>query len=375
LILYGIIIIQMVSQRTDLAQTMQPGLRQIVRMQQADLLQLSDKDFRDLIAEVEGSPLFRRFFRKEKIIRYRRYPGTDVSARFYQVDTETLADSGSADIESLLENRDKLVGQIRKLGIEKFKRYFLLAEGGITPEDTAAACGLSIREVDAINSLVNEFDAVSEFYHPSQFSSGTIHYTMLAAIEMGRGGFSIQYFSPNYARGRYEIDYNRYEQFLGESTFSAGEKKQVRRMLQKLELINARKDTINKILQSIVKKQARYLETGEKKALLPFTQKELAGETGLAASSVSRALRYKSVRTPRDEEVPLKDFLPGPKQFKKQIIRQLLLNESGITSDKVACDRLTEKYGISISRRSVAKLRQELKLPGRGKAVKTGGVR
>jgi Sigma-54, DNA binding domain len=375
LILYGIIIIQMVSQRTDLTLQMQPGLRQIVRMQQADLLQLSDKDFRDLVTEVEGSLLFRRFFRKEGIIRYHRYPGTDISARFNQVDTETIADSGSADIESLLENRDDLVGRIQKLGIEKFKRYFLFAEGGITPGEIAAACGISTREVNAINSLVNEFEVKSEFYHPSGFSSQSIHYSMIAAIEMGRGGLNIGYFSPGYARGRYEIDYNRYEKLLNEGRFHSSEKKEMRRLLQKLELINARKDTVNKILQSIVGKQARYLETGDKKALLPFTQKELSGETGLATSSVSRALRYKSVKVPWGEEVPLKDFLPGPKQFKKRILKQLLLTESGLTSDKATRNRLMEKYGIGISRRSVAKLRQELKLPGRGKAVKTGGIK
>jgi DNA-directed RNA polymerase specialized sigma54-like protein len=365
----------MVSQRMDLTQKMQTGLRQIVRMQQADLLQLNDKDFRDFIAEVEGSPLFRRFFRKEKIIRYHRYPGTDISARFYQVNTDTIADSGSPDIESLLENRKELVGRIQKLGTEKFKEYFLFAEGGITSKETAAACNLSVREVEAINSLINDFEAVSEFYHPSGLNSQAIHYSMIAAIEINRGNLNIGYFSPGYARGRYEIDYTKYEHFLGEGSFSAREKKEMRRLLQKLELINARKDTINKLLQNIVKKQARYLESGDRKALLPFTQKELASETGLAASSVSRAIRYKSLRLPWDEEVPLKDLLPGPKQFKKRIIKQLLQTESGLTSDKATRSRLIEKYGISISRRSVAKLRQELKLPGRGKAAQAGGIK
>jgi RNA polymerase sigma-54 factor len=344
-------------------------------MQQADMLQLTDRDFQNLIVEVEQSPLFRRLFRKEKIIRYHRFQGTDISGDFYRTDTENIADSGSLDIESLLEKRKEIVRRIAKLGIQKFKKYFLFCEPGVTKEETAAACHLPVREVEAINSLVNDFAVMSEFYHPSAFESQAVHYTRIASIEKCPEGFIIGYYSPSYARGRYEIDYDKFEQLLREHRLAAGETKQARQLFKKMQLINARKDTINNLLQKLIKKQALYLETGEKKSLLPFTQKELAGEIGVARSSVSRAIRYKSLCTPWEEEVPLKDFLPGPKQFKKRIIGQLLRSESGLKSDKDACAALLEKFGISISRRSVAKLRQELRLPARGKAAQAGGIK
>ena len=362
----------MVSQRTDLALKMQPGLRQIVRMQQADLLQLSDKDFQSLIVEIEQSPMFRRLFRKEKIIRYHPFQSTDISPKFYQINAEAVADSGSPDIETLLEKREEIVRQIEKLGIQKFKEYFLFCKAGTTREEIAAACDLSIREVEAINSLVDDFAVMSEFYHPSEINTHAVRYTLIASIEKCREGFIIGYFSPAYARGRYEIDFSRFEQITADGRLGAGEIKEARQLLRKMQLINARKDTINSMLQSLIRKQALYLETGDKKSLLPFTQKELAGEIGIAPSSVSRAIRYKSICTPWDEEIPLKDLLPGPKQFKKRLIRQLLQTESGLRSDKATCAVLLEKFGIAISRRSVAKLRQELKLPARGKALKSG---
>ena len=123
-------------------------------------------------------------------------------------------------------------------------------------------------------------------------------------------------------------------------------------------------------LQNLVRKQVIYFDIGNNANLLPFTQKELAREISMAPSSVSRAIRYKSLVTPWGEEIPLKHLLPGPKQFKKRVIRQLLQAETDITSDEATRTRLLDRYGVAISRRSVANLRQELKLPPRGKAGK-----
>jgi hypothetical protein len=270
----------------------------------------------------------------------------------------------------LLSNKDNIVRQIEKLGIKRFKEYFLFCEPGITPGEIAAACDMEIPEVEAINSLVNDFAIMSEFYHPSGFNSQIVHYTKIASIEKDRGNFIIGYFSPVYARGRYIIDHGRFERLLADGRFTAREAKEGKQLLQKLQLINTRKDTINILLQSLVRKQTLYLETGDKMSLLPFTQKELASEIGLAPSTVSRAIRYKSVVIPWGEEIPLKHLLPGPKQFKKRLIKQLLHTEPRLVSDEATRARLLEKFGVAISRRSAAKLRQELKLPARGKAGK-----
>jgi len=349
---------------------MRLGLRQMIKMQQANLLQLPDAEFHSLIAEIEQSPLFRRLFQQEKLIHYQRFPRADIYPRFYQLKEDMVADKGSLDIESLLSNKENIVRQIEKLGVEKFKRFFLFPEGGITSEEIAAACDLEIADVEAINSIINDFSIMSEFYHPSRFASLAVHYTKVASIDRDREGFIIGYFSPAYARGRYTVDYARFEQLLADDAFSTGEKKEARRLFQKLELINARKDTINSILQSVVLKQALYLETGNLMSLLPFSQKELAREIGLAPSSVSRAIRDKSLLTPWGEEVPLNHFLPGPKWFKKELLRQLLQTEKGLTSDEATRVRLLERFGVAISRRSVANLRQELKLPAKGKTAK-----
>ncbi|MDH5695708.1 MAG: hypothetical protein OEZ00_03765 [Dehalococcoidia bacterium] len=342
---------------------MRQELSQILRMEQASLLEMPEEEFYKLIAEIERSPLFQRLYQKEKLIRHQRYPRTDISSRFYQLKEEAIADKGSLDVESLLLNKGYIVGLIQKLGLEKFKRYFLFPESGMTVEEIAKDCHLEALEVQKINSLINEFSILSEFYNPSALSSGGIHYSRIASVERSQEGFVIGYFSPSFARGRYFIDYESFEQLKASGAFSEDEIRQAKQLFKRLELVNTRKDTISQILQNIVEHQALYLESGNLRSLLPFSQKELAEKIRLAPSSVSRAIRDKSIDTPWGEEIPLKHFFPRPKRFRKELLKQLLETEGGLLSDEAIKIRLQEKFGVAISRRSVASLRKELKIP------------
>lgn len=342
---------------------MQQGLRQIVRMQQASLLQMPEEEFHQLIIDIERSPFFLRLYRKEKLIQHQRFPRTNISSSFYQFKEEMVADIGSINIESLLLNKEHIVRHIQKLGLERFNRYFLFPETGMTLEEIAKECNLDVSEVQEINGLIDEFSIMSEFYHPSNFTSDVIHYSKVASVDRGEDGFVISYFSPSIARGRYLINYERFEELNGSGVFSKAEARESRQLFKKLELINSCKDTINRILQNITEKQALYLETGNSKSLLPFSQKELAKMIGLAPSSVSRAIRGKSIDTPWGEETPLGCFFPKPRQFRKELLKQLLETDSGLSSDEKIRATLWEKFGVAISRRSVANLRKELKFP------------
>jgi len=352
---------------------MQQGLRQIVRMQQASLLQMPQDEFHRFIIEIEQSPFFLRLYREEKLIHHQRFPRTNIPSSFYQFNEEMVADTGSLDVESLLLNKEHIVRQIQKLGVERFNRYFLFPESGMTLEEIAGECDLDVSEVQEINSLIDEFSIMSEFYHPSNFTSGVIHYSKVASVDRGKDGFVISYFSPSFARGRYLVNYERFEELDGSGAFSKAEAREARQLFKKLELINSRKDTINRILQNIIQKQALYLETNNSKSLLPFSQKEMAKTIGLAPSSVSRAIRGKSIDTPWGEETPLECFFPRPKRFRKELLKQLLETDGRLSSDETIRAILQEKFGVAISRRSVANLRKELKFPAtRSRKASTG---
>jgi len=336
----------------------------LIRLEQASLLEMSEGEFNRLMVEVESSPLFKKLYRKEKIIRYQKYPRTDISSRFYQLNEEIAAGTGTLDIESLLSDKEDIVRQIQKMGLENFKRYFLYPEPGVSIEEIAQECNLKLIEVEKINSLINEFSIMSEFYNPSALSSGQgIHYSKVASVERGAEGFIVGYLSPSYARGRYSIDYERFEELKGNGTISGAEAKEIRQLFKRLELINSRKDTVTRILQGIVEKQAPYFESGDAKAILPFSQKELAEKIGLVPSSISRAISGKSLEMPGGEEKALKDFFPRPRRFRKELVRQLLETGEEFPSDEAIKAKLEQKFGVSISRRSIANLRKELKFP------------
>jgi len=345
-------------------------LKLYTRIEQANLLEMPEEEFHRLVAEIEKSPLYNRLHRQEKIVRYQRFPRTDISHHFYELKEELVAEPGSLDVESLLANKLDMVNQIKELGLEKFKQLFLYPEPELAPEEIAQQCRLDISEVRRINELMDELSIASEFYHPSAISPdrGT-HYSKIASVERGPEGFIAAYFSPAQARGRFAIDYERFGEMHRTSAFTKAEVKEIRQLFRKLELINNRKDTIYQILNSVIEKQALYFDSGDPRALLPLTQKELAKRLGLAPSSISRAIACRSIDTPWGEK-PLKDFFPRPKRFRKESIKQLIEAESSPVSDEAIRARLEEKFGVCISRRAVTNLRKELRIPSSRKRKK-----
>ena len=335
----------------------------IARLEQAQLLEIPEEEFNRLVRELETSSLFKELRREHRLIRFQRYAGTDISAGFFQLKDELAADPGSPDVESLLVDKEDLVGRIQAIGLENFKRYFLYPEPDMPDEDIAQECGLDLSEVQRINGLVDEVSIIAEFHTASAHSvEPGIRYSKVASIEQGPEGLVIGYLSPWYARGRYSIDYGRLEQLAADGALSNEELGKARRLFRKLELINARKDTVTRILQSVVAKQRLFLESRDPRSLLPFSQKDLAAGIEVAPSSVSRAIRGRSVETPWGEEKPLKDFFPRPRRFKRDLLRQVVESEPELPSDEAIRSRLRDRFGVSISRRSVADLRAELRV-------------
>ena len=335
----------------------------IAGMEQATVLEMTEEEFARLSVEVERSPLFRKLHRTEGIVRYRRYPNTDVSPRFYQLNEEIAAGSGSLDVDAMLTDKEDLVRRIQEIGMENFKRYFLYPEPGVSTEEIARACDLPLPEVERINDLIDEFSVMSEFYNPSALSSGYgIRYSRVASVERTAEGFVIGYLSPSYARGRYAIDYERFEELRQAGSITGGEAKESRDLFKKLELLNARKDTLTRILQHVVEKQGPFFQSGDARALLPFTQKELAELIGVVPSSISRSVEGKSLETPWGEEKALKDFFPRPRMFRKELVKQLLETGEEFPSDEAIKARLEQEFGVFISRRLVAGLRKELRI-------------
>jgi len=340
--------------------------RLIGKMKLSNFMELSEKDFAELVKQVEENPLFIRLAypsnKEEKAISSKRFNGTGMSRWFYEFKEDMVPGASSFNFNSLLENRGEVISIIKKLGMDKFKRYFLYNEMEMAPEDIAVECNLDICDVKRINSLIDEMSIYGEFYNPSSIIVGEkIHYSKIASIEMGDdGGYYIGYFSPNLVRGKYSIDYEKIWNLKKNNAFSKEELNRLDKLLSDLELINKRKSTTHQIIQNIIRIQFHYLTSRDPLDLVPFSQSELAKKIEADPSLVSRAIRGRSIETPWREEKPLKYFFPRRRQARKNLIENIIKEEKKPESDEEIRRVLKQRFNINISRRSVSALRKEL---------------
>lgn len=141
--------------------------------------------------------------------------------------------------------------------------------------------------------------------------------------------------------------------------------------------IEQRRSTILKIMNVIISKQWKFLQNGFS-SLKPLTLKEVADEINMHESTVSRATANKIVQTPVGT-FELRHLFStklttqtgdNTSQTKVKAILQEMINQENKSkplSDQKIADQLKENKGIVISRRTVAKYRDELHIPSSSK--------
>lgn len=145
-----------------------------------------------------------------------------------------------------------------------------------------------------------------------------------------------------------------------------------------IKSIEQRKNTLYSVLKEIVNYQREYFEKGTR-YLRPMTLKDIADKINMHESTVSRAIREKYIYTDRGI-VKIKDlFTTAITAVKnkdedmssssvKESIKELIDNEDrkNPLSDQKICDVLNSK-GMNISRRTVAKYREEMNISASSK--------
>ncbi len=136
--------------------------------------------------------------------------------------------------------------------------------------------------------------------------------------------------------------------------------------------IEQRRITLYRVTKCIVDFQREFFDRGVK-FLRPMNLKQVAGALGLHESTVSRATANKYLQTPRGV-FEMKFFFPGgiatlngsatSAEVVKRMIRELINNEEA--KKPFSDQRITELLqaeGVDLSRRTVAKYREEMGIP------------
>jgi len=169
----------------------------------------------------------------------------------------------------------------------------------------------------------------------------------------------------------------QYQQMLGKSDVSNETKSFIREKMRSavdlLRNIEHRRQTIYKVVESIVHRQKDFLDKGVQ-YIKPMMLKDIAEDIGMHLSTVSRVVNRKYAHTPQGVIELRRFFTEGmmnedgeevSTRIIKLKIKKLIEEEdshSPITDDQVV--KILIKDGIKLSRRTVAKYRDQMSIPG-----------
>jgi len=142
--------------------------------------------------------------------------------------------------------------------------------------------------------------------------------------------------------------------------------------LQLLKNIEQRKQTIMKVCQVIIERQREFFDKGDD-YLRPMMIKEVAEVVGVHPSTVSRAVGNKYAETPqgvRELRSFFSEAVQGPAGADlplvslKRAVKKMIEEED--TTRPLTDDQITQRLhqmGISVTRRTVAKYREDMRIP------------
>jgi RNA polymerase sigma-54 factor len=149
-------------------------------------------------------------------------------------------------------------------------------------------------------------------------------------------------------------------------------KERFKSAIQLIKNIEQRKQTILKVCYSIIDRQRDFLERGIDE-LKPMMIKEVAEEIGVHPSTVSRAVANKYAHTPQgvfELRYFFSESVNGPEGgntsllILKRRVKKLIEDEDTskpLTDEQIT--RILQSQGIQVTRRTVAKYREDMKIP------------
>jgi len=239
-------------------------------------------------------------------------------------------------------------------------------------QDLAEALGLSIEELKEVIELIQKLNP-----KPGQgeFVTHQNYVTPDFVVERDDDDFIILLNDKNVPPLRINRNYKELMSRRKSNGASTEARDFIRKQFERakwfIASIYQRRETMVKVMRTIVERQRAFFETGEN--LKPMIYKDIAESIGMDISTISRVVNGKyvqteygvfelrhffsdSIRTDSGEEISNKEV--------KKKIRSIIDSEDSehpLNDDRIA--EILRKEGLNIARRTVAKYRESMNIP------------
>jgi len=233
------------------------------------------------------------------------------------------------------------------------------------------ATGIGMEELDAVIAHIRELDPYPGRRYASEdpiFVSPEVY------IEKLDEDYVIYFTDDGSPRLRISPTYNS---MLGQTDTTKETKdfikEKVRSAVDLLRNIEHRRQTIYRVVECIVSRQRDFLERGVE-AIKPMMLKDIAEDIGMHLSTISRVVNRKYAHTPQGVIELRRFFSEGmlneegeevSTRILKLRIKKMCEDEdtkSPLTDEQIA--KVLSKEGVKLSRRTVAKYRDQMNIPG-----------
>ncbi len=260
---------------------------------------------------------------------------------------------GSRSLSEALQVQLEEMGAPRKL-IDSLSYLGYIS----SPSTFKAKAGLTDREFEELLAYLRRCDT-----RPGEDGEFSVPVKPDARVWLENGEVKVEVVQPSCLNFRINSYYLKHASREELKKFI---KEKYQRALWLKKAIDQRRETLEKVLRELFKRQKEFLKDG--KTLKTVTLSEIASALSLHESTVSRALKDKFIETPFGV-YPSKFFFKGASESSqkslKEAIREIIESEDKrkpYSDSKIA--QLLKERGFKVARRTVAKYREEMGIPG-----------
>ena len=229
-------------------------------------------------------------------------------------------------------------------------------------------------ELNKLNEEITKIRILNPYPGRSYSSEDPIYVSPEVYIEKIEGDYVVYFTDDGSPRLRIS---QSYQQLLGQTETTKETKnfikEKVRSAVDLLRNIEHRRQTIYRVVECIVNRQREFLEHGVDR-IKPMMLKDVAEDIGMHLSTISRVVNRKYAHTPQGVIELRRFFSEGmlnedgeevSTRILKLRIKKMIEDENTkkpLTDDQIA--KILIKEGVKLSRRTVAKYRDQMQIPG-----------